>query len=253
MNEFQHGGSNKADFYSTDEGVMEQSFYRSWPYSRSIGLAGVWLVLSMVFSAPATQAQEDIVRIQSKAFAEESLRLLGIGQQRAAIIEALKGLPEPFADDAISNYPEAWLSFYRAATALIAVTPYDGEMVAVANSDRTRVVLKGTLMAGERDLAAVAPSVLWDAENNREIAVVATAAETNDNSRMFGYDLSTSPGSNLFSVAGAGSPVVRFFNIQDGTEVSRLQIPAQSIPFGFSPIGISPMAQCLPQPAQTLS
>ncbi|RUR28904.1 WD40 repeat domain-containing protein [Vreelandella andesensis] len=211
-----------------------------WGYKTPVWFAAVWLAYFMGFFSPTVLAQEDALRIQSTAFAEESARLLGAGQQRAAIIEALKGLPESFTDDVISDYPDAWLAFYRAATALIIVTPYHGDMVAVANRERTRVAFKGTMMGDELELASVAPSVLWDAVNNQEIAVVANATETNDDSRMFGYELSASPGSALFSVSGAGSPEIKLFDSQDGTEVVSLQIPPQPIPVGVSPIGISP-------------
>lgn len=242
MNEIQQESVDKPDFDNPAESSTEQLFCRSWRWwhRTPVWLATVLSVYFMALSSPTVLAQEDAVRIQSTAFAEESASLLGAGQQRAAIIEALKGLPESFTDDVISDYPDAWLAFYRAATALIIVTPYDGEMVAVANRERTRVAFKGILMGDELQLASVTPSVLWDATNNQEIAVVANATETNDNSRMFGYELSTSPGSALFSVSGAGSPEIKLFDSQDGTEVVSLQIPPQPIPVGVSPIGISP-------------
>lgn len=242
MNEIQQERADKPNFDNRAESSTEQLFCRlwRWAYRKSVWFASLLIVFFISLSSQTAQAQEDAVQIQSRAFAEESAKLLGSGQQRAAIIEALKGLPEPFSDNVIADYPEAWLAFYRAATALIVVTPYDGEMVAVANRDRTRVVFKGILMGDEQQLASVTPSVLWDATHNQEIAVVVDAVDTNDNSQMFAYALSTSPESTLFSVSGAGSQEIAFFDIQDGADVGSLQIPPQPITAGVSPIGISP-------------
>tara|TARA_R110000796_G_C14560990_1_gene434857 strand:+ start:633 stop:3317 length:2685 start_codon:yes stop_codon:yes gene_type:complete len=242
MNEIQQERVDKPSFDNRAESSTERLFCRlwRWAYRKSVWFVSLLSVFFISLSSPTALAQEDAVQFQSRAFAEESAKLLGSGQQRAAIIEALKGLPESFTDDVVSKYPEAWLAFYRAATALTIVTPYDGEMMAVANRDRTRVVFKGILMGDELQLASVTPSVLWDATNNHEIAVVVDADETNDDSQMFAYALSTSPESSLFSVSGAGSQEITFFDIQDGTEVGSLQIPPQPIPVGVSPIGISP-------------
>lgn len=220
--------------------LIAQFLHRLVPYNMSAWLAAVVLFHLAMFSSTSVLGQENAIAIQSKAFAEKSTKLLGTGQKRAAIIEGLKGLPEPFTQETIIDYPEAWLSFYRAATALIVVTSYDGDMMAVANRDRTRVVFKGILAADQESLSAVTPTVLWNTENNREIAIVAQAADINDDNRSLAYELSTSPSADLFSLVGSASKEIKLFDIQNGVKVETLSIPPQPLPFGISPIGLSP-------------
>ncbi|SMY08105.1 WD40 repeat domain-containing protein [Flavimaricola marinus] len=127
------------------------------------------LVLISCLAVPLSAQPPDEILNQSRDFAEQALTEIALGDRRAAVAAALKGLPDEPEAATLEYYPEAYEALLRAMAARVVNVDRETWQGYAVNSDGTRAVVMG-INATMTSPGTGSPTIEFDTESQTMVS-----------------------------------------------------------------------------------